>query len=135
VIVMDEAAPAAAATDGEDRIAAWLAANPGAKAWQYGDGKWHASCPIDSVRHLSAAASDTEEVLAARLPALAAACAEVRLIEAEFPGWLARRWSDGTWRAIRPLGPHEVPVGVWAPDTDGLRAKIRLAEAALAGAA
>jgi hypothetical protein len=124
------------ATDanGENQIAAWLMANPGAKAWRHSDGKWHASCPGDGVRHLSALASETAEVLAARLGGLAAACAEVRLIEAEFPGWLARRWSDGTWRAIRPLGPHEVPVGVSAPDVDGLRGKIRLVEAALAGA-
>jgi hypothetical protein len=131
---MDEAAPQASMPDSAERIAAWLSANPGAKAWQHGDGKWHASCPVDGVRHLSAPASETEEVLAARLDGLAAACAEVRLIEAEFPGWLARRWSDGTWRAIRPLGPHEIPVGVSAPDADELRGEIRLAEAALADA-
>jgi hypothetical protein len=117
------------AGDGEARVAAWLAANPGGKAWQDRDGRWRGTCPVDEVRALSSAPCATPEELAGMLAGLAAACAEVRLIEAGHPGWLARRWPDGTWRAVLAPRPDEVPVSVQAPDARGLRAAIRAAAA------
>lgn len=132
---MGETAPQGGPVNGEARVAAWLRANPGGQAWQHEDGSWHGSCPVNGLRSLTAPFCATAEELAGVLEALPAACAEVRLVEAEFPGWVARLWSDGIWRAVRPFGRHDVPLGVSALDTAGLRDAIRHADATLKEAA
>lgn len=116
-----------ARADGEDAVAAWLEANPGAQAWQDRDGSWRGAFPVDEVRLLQSGRCGSPEELAVALLVLEAACAEVRLIEAEHPGWLARRWADGTWRGTRPHGENDVPESVSAPDARGLREAIRAA--------
>lgn len=119
---MDEAAGQAA---GEERVAAWLAANPGGKAWQDTEGQWRGTVPVDGERWIAAGPCETPGELAGALEARAADAAEVRAIEAEHPGRLARRWSDGTWQAVLPLGLDAVPPRVTAGGPAGLREAIR----------
>lgn len=116
---------------GEERIAAWLTANPGGKAWQHEDGSWRGTCPVAGDRSLTAPYCTSAEELAGVLERLPAACAEIRLIEAEFPGWRAQLWSDGIWRAVRSFGRHEVPVGASGTGPAELRDAIRHADATL----
>jgi hypothetical protein len=121
---VDEEAAAEAA--GEERVAGWLAANPGAKAWDDDEG-WRGTVPVDEERWIAAGPCPGPAELAEALEARAADVAEVRAIEQEFPGWLARRWSDGGWQAVRPFGPDDVPLHVTASDPSGLRKAIAAA--------
>jgi hypothetical protein len=117
---------AAAKAVGEERVAAWLAANPGAKAWDADDG-WRGTVPVDGERWIAAGPCARPGELADALEARAADAAEVRAVEAEHPGWLARRWSDGAWQAVRPFGPDDVPLHVTVSDPSGLRKAIAAA--------
>jgi len=113
-------------------LAGWLAGNPGGKAYQHPvDGTWRGSVPVDGERALSAPACDTLGELAEELALLPAAAAQVRLIEAEFAGWMARRWPDGTWRAYLPNRDPDKPPATTAKaaSPDGLRDAIREATA------
>lgn len=114
------------AAAGEERLVAWLAANPGAKAWDDDDG-WRGTVPVDGERWLAAGRHDNPNDLIEALEARAIDASEVRAIEAEHVGWLARRWSDGAWQAVRPLGDRRVPLHVTASDPAGLRNAIRAA--------
>lgn len=113
---------------GEERVAAWLAANPGGKAWQDDDG-WRGTVPVDDERWIAAGPCGSPAELADALELRAADAAEVRAIEAGQPGWLARRWADGTWQAVRPFGADAVPLYVSASNPSGLREAIRAAAA------
>jgi hypothetical protein len=112
-----------------DSLATWLSANPGAKAWDDDDG-WRGTVPVDEDRWIAAGPCGTPGELADVLEARAIDAAEVRAIEAEHPGWLARRWSDGTWQAVLPLGEDAVPLHAKADDAAGLRTAIRAEEMA-----
>jgi len=114
------------AHDGEDLLAAWLQDNPGGKAWEDRDGCWHGAVPVDTVRSLHTGPCVSPSALLAVLTIVMSAAAEVRLIEKEHPGWLARRWSDGRWSAGFPRGEDE-PLYATAPDGPSLRAAIRRA--------
>ena len=120
-----------AAADGEEQLTAWLDADPAARAWQDRDGTWSGTYPVNEVRFLSTGRHATPRELAAVLEVLVTACAEVLLIEAEHPGWLARRWPDGTWRAVKSRGYEKAPLAASAADAEGLRAAIRAAAAAV----
>ena len=112
--------------NGEERLSTLLGRSPGVKAWEDDDG-WRGTVPVDDERWIAAGSCDTPGDLAGALEARAAGAAEVRAIEAEHAGWLARRWADGTWQAVRPLGPDTVPPRVTASDPSALRKAIRAA--------
>jgi hypothetical protein len=101
-----EAAPLdmAGAVNGRERLSTLLGRSAGVKAWEDDDG-WRGTVPVDKERWIAAGPCDTPGDLAGVLEARAADAAEVRAIEAEHAGWLARRWADGTWQAVRPLDP------------------------------
>jgi hypothetical protein len=120
---------AGSTVNGEDRLATLLSRSPGVKAWEDDDG-WRGTVPVDEEQWIAAGPCDTPDYLAGALEARAADAAEVRAIEAEHAGWLARRWADGTWQAVRPLGPDTVPTRVTASDPGTLRKAIRAAAVA-----
>lgn len=122
-----------AAAGGEARIAEFLAANPGAKAWQdASSGLWLGTVPVDDVRWLSTRAVASPAALADALEELTGAVAQVLAIEAEFPGWTVRRWVDGRWTAVQ--GEGEGAPAARAADPDGLRAEIKRITAAMPAA-
>jgi len=109
---------------GAERVEAWLEANPGGKAREDDDG-WRGTVPVDGERWLLADPCAGPGDLADALDLRVGDAAAVRVIEAEHPGWLARRWSDGTWGAVYPLGPDAVSLHVIADGAAGLREPIR----------
>ena len=120
----EAALEAATGGAGEELLTAWLDTHPGGRAWQEQDGAWLGTCPVNEVRFLSSGRCGTPGELAALLEVLVSACAEVRLIEAEHPGWLVRRWPDGIWRAVLSRGYEKAPLAASAADAEGLRAAI-----------